>query len=213
MAGVDARGDRPGHREIPRPEIERVATPATLLTFARTAVAVALALAAAHERSLALLLWSLAAYWVGDVADGELARRLDVETRTGAVLDILCDRFCAACLYLGIAWYDSGTIVPVGLYLGEFLVVDMFLSLAFLAWPVNSPNYFYVVDERIWRWNWSKPAKAVNSSAFAILLIATRNPWLTSAVALALVTLKVISLRWLLALRVPIPAAPLERRG
>ena len=140
MLGASPRGDRAGHREIPRPEVERLATPATLLTFVRTAAAVALALWGAYESSLALLMWSLAVYWVGDIADGVLARVLDHETRIGAVLDVLCDRFSAACLYLGIAWYDTRTVVPVGVYLAEFLVVDMFLSLAFVSWPVNSPS-------------------------------------------------------------------------
>ena len=98
-------------------------------------------------------------------------------------------------------------MVPVGLYLVEFLVLDMFLSLAFLAWPVSSPNYFYVVDARIWRWNWSKPAKVLNSALFAVLLVVTRNAWVGSAVVLCLLALKVTSLGWLMRLRLPIPAA------
>lgn len=202
-----AWGDRRGHRELARPEVERLATPPTLLTFTRTAVTLGLALWGAHADSLSLLLWALGVYWVGDIADGLLARRLDQETRIGAVLDIMCDRLSAACFYTGLAWYDPTLVVPVGLYLVEFLVLDMFLSLAFLAWPVSSPNYFYVVDARIWRWNWSKPAKVLNSALFAVLLVVTRNAWVGSAVVLCLLALKVTSLGWLMRLRLPIPAA------
>jgi CDP-diacylglycerol--glycerol-3-phosphate 3-phosphatidyltransferase len=200
-----ARGDRPGHRELPRPDQERLATTATVLTYARTIAAVVLALAAAGRASLALLLVSLAVYWVGDVADGVVARVRDEETRTGAVVDVLCDRLSAACFYLGFAWYDTSMVVPVGLYLAEFMVLDATLSLAFLAWPVNSPNYFYLVDERIWRWNWSKPAKAVNSALFAVLLVTTRSPWLCGAVAGCLFVLKSVSTWWLSRLELPLP--------
>jgi CDP-diacylglycerol--glycerol-3-phosphate 3-phosphatidyltransferase len=151
---------------------------------------------------------ALAAYWAGDVADGVLARTLDDETRIGAVLDVLCDRLSAAGFYVGFAWYDASMVVPVGLYLAEFMVIDMFLSLAFLAWPVSSPNYFYVVDEQLWRWNWSKPAKAVNSALFALLLVLTRNAWAGSAIVVCLAAVKGASLRRLMRLRMPVPSQP-----
>ena len=112
------------------------------------------------------------------MADGAYARRFDCETRIGGVLDMLCDRLNCAAFYLGFASLQHEMILPVAVYLFEFLVVDFFLSLAFLAWPLRSPNYFYVVDERIYRWNWSKPAKAVNSSLFAVLLLVTGWWWL-----------------------------------
>lgn len=192
-------------RERARPEVERLATPATLLTFARTVATLVLALWGARDGSLALLLWALGVYWVGDIADGVLARLLDEETRIGAVLDILCDRLSAASFYVGFAWYDPSMAVPVGIYLAEFLVLDMFLSIAFLAWPVSSPNYFYVIDTRLWRWNWSKPGKALNSALFAVLMVATRDPWVTGAVAVCLLGLKAVSLGWLMRLGLPIP--------
>jgi CDP-diacylglycerol--glycerol-3-phosphate 3-phosphatidyltransferase len=200
----------PGRREVARPEVERLATPATVLTFARTVATLVLALWGAHDGSLTLLLWSLGVYWVGDIADGALARRLDQETRIGAVLDIMCDRLSAACFYIGFAWYDPSMAVPVGIYLAEFLVLDMFLSIAFLAWPVSSPNYFYVIDSRLWRWNWSKPGKALNSALFAVFMVATRDPWVAGGVALALLGLKVVSVGWLMQLGLPIPQ---ERRS
>ena len=53
-----------------------------------------------------------------------------------------------------------------GVYVAEFLVVDLLLSLAFRAWPLVSPNYFYLVDHRIWALNWSPLGKTINSAAF-----------------------------------------------
>ncbi|MGA9749282.1 MAG: CDP-alcohol phosphatidyltransferase family protein, partial [Nocardioides sp.] len=167
---------------------------------------VALAGWAAYDADLTLLVVALAVYWVGDILDGLIARVWHCETRIGAVLDILCDRFCAAAFYLGLVWLQPEHVVPVMIYLAEFMVLDCFLSLAFLAWPVRSPNYFYVVDRTIWRWNWSKPAKAANSALFAVLLLVTGWTWVAVAVALALMTLKVVSLVRLARIGLPIPA-------
>ena len=79
-------------------------------------------------------------------------------------------------------------------YLAEFMVVDCFLSLAFLAWPIRSPNYFFVVDRPLWLWNWSKPGKAVNSSLFAVLLLVTGWWQVGVVIAAGLLVLKCVSL-------------------
>ncbi|MPZ62869.1 MAG: alcohol phosphatidyltransferase [Propionibacteriales bacterium] len=188
---------RPGH--------ESFTTLANLVTVLRTIGAVGLAMVAAQQGSLALLLASLAVYWIGDVADGWVARLTHHETRIGAVFDILCDRLCAGAFYMGLAWLQPDLAIPIGIYLLQFMAVDAFLSMAFLAWPILSPNYFYVVDRTLWRWNWSKPGKAINSAAFAVLLVLTQNPWLGSGVALCLLGLKVASTVRLSRLGLPIP--------
>ncbi|QAY62315.1 alcohol phosphatidyltransferase [Xylanimonas allomyrinae] len=188
------------------PASERLWTPATAVTAVRTLASLALCLVAAHQHSLTLLVAGLGVYWVGDMLDGAVARFLGCETRIGAVLDLLCDRLNAAAFYLGLVWLLPQNAVPVGVYLFEFLVVDAFLSLAFLAWSVRSPNYFYDVDRRIWAWNWSKPGKAVNSALFAVLLLVTSTPWVGTVVAAGLLVLKCVSLGWLLRLGLPIPA-------
>src|SRR6476661_10777067 len=77
-------------------EAERVGTVATVITGVRTVAAVVLAGFAAHEESLTLLVACLVVYWIGDMLDGFVARILGCETRIGAALDILSDRFCAA---------------------------------------------------------------------------------------------------------------------
>jgi len=197
----------PSIRVFATVEREKFRTAANGVTVVRTVAAVAVALAAATEQSLSLLMLSLAIYWVGDVADGAVARLTGRETRIGAVFDILCDRLCSAAFYVGLAWLVPSTAVPVAIYLAQFMVVDMWLSLAFLAWPITSPNYFYVVDRTLWQWNWSKPAKAVNSAAFALLLVITRDAWLGAGIAACLLALKAWSAFRLGRLGLPIPGS------
>lgn len=184
---------------------ERVLTSATVVTGVRTVVAVALAGYAAYESSLALLVVSLVVYWVGDMLDGFVARVRGCETRIGATLDILSDRFCAGAFYFGLMWLQPDLAPAILVYLAEFMVVDCFLSLAFLAWPVRSPNYFFVIDRPLWLWNWSKPGKAVNSAAFAVLLLVTGWMWLGLAIAMALLVMKTMSLVRLGRIGLPVP--------
>ncbi|WP_432504047.1 CDP-alcohol phosphatidyltransferase family protein [Kineococcus arenarius] len=167
-------------------------TTANAVTAVRTAVAVALGCAAAATGSPALLLVAYLAYWVGDVLDGAVARLMDQETRQGAVLDILSDRACTAVLlttYLG--WHPS-IAVPAAVFLLQFMVVDCLLSLAFLRWPLVSPNHFHLVDRRVWLWNWSKPAKALNTSGVVACLVLGFEGAAT-AVAVAVLAVKCLS--------------------
>jgi CDP-diacylglycerol--glycerol-3-phosphate 3-phosphatidyltransferase len=187
-------------------EGERVGTPATVVTGVRTVIAVVLAGVAAHEHSLKLLVVALVVYWLGDMLDGAVARWLGCETRIGAALDILSDRFCAAAFYVGLMWLEPDYAPAVLVYLAEFMVVDCFLSLAYLAWPIRSPNYFFVVDRPLWLWNWSKPGKAVNSSLFAVLLLVTGWWQVGVVIATALLVMKCVSLVRLTRLGLPVPA-------
>ncbi len=186
---------------------ERLLTGATVITAVRTVVSAVLAAVAAYQESLDLLVVALVVYWVGDMLDGFYARVRDCETRIGAVLDILCDRFNAAAFYLGLAWLQPDLSPAIFVYLAEFMVVDCFLSIAFLAWPVRSPNYFFVVDRPIWLWNWSKPAKAVNSALFAVLLLLTGWMWVGLVLASALLVLKCVSLHRLVRIGIPVPGS------
>lgn len=187
------------------PASERLGTAANVVTLVRTVAAVVLAGLAVQQDSLTLLVASLAVYWVGDVLDGTVARVRGCESRVGAVLDILSDRLSAAGFYLGLAWMEPHLVWPVLVYLAAFMVVDAFLSLAFLAWPIRSPNYFYVVDRPLWLWNWSKPGKAANSAIFAVLLLLTGSAVLGLVVAGALLVLKCVSLVRLMRLGLPVP--------
>ena len=199
------------------PESERFLTPATIITFVRTIATVVIIGFALHQGlpdndafwspALKLMTVALAVYWLGDMLDGQVARRMHHETRIGAVLDIMSDRMCAAAFYFGLAWLHPEFTVPVLLYLAEFMVIDCFLSIAFLAWKVRSPNYFYVIDRTIYRLNWSHPAKAVNSALFAVLMLLTQTPWIAGVIAGGLLVFKIAMLVRLAKIGLPIPEA------
>ncbi|WP_081682594.1 CDP-alcohol phosphatidyltransferase family protein [Marmoricola sp. URHB0036] len=191
------------------PSRERLATSATVVTAVRTVGSVILAGLAAYQGNLALLVLALAVYWIGDSLDGFVARVRDCETRTGAVLDILCDRLCCAAFYVGLAWMEPHLVPAIFVYLAEFMVVDFFISIGFLAWPITSPNYFYVVDRTLFLWNWSKPGKTLNSALFAVLLLVTSSMPLGSVVAVGLLVIKLVSFRRMLRIGLPIPSVAL----
>ncbi len=110
------------------------------------------------------LLVAYAAYWVGDVADGWLARRLGQETRLGAVLDIVCDRVCTVLLCAGLVAHTPAVAPMAVVFLLSFAVLDTMLSLAFLCWPIDTLNDFWRVDRRVYELNWSPLGKAVNTA-------------------------------------------------
>jgi CDP-diacylglycerol---glycerol-3-phosphate 3-phosphatidyltransferase len=195
---------------------ERLLTGATAITFVRTIATLVLSMWGAYDENLTLLVAGLVVYWVGDTLDGEWARWFDCETRIGGLIDMVSDRLSCGAFYVGLAWLQPAPFffsdepmeligIPVAVYLFEFMVIDMFLSLAYLAWPIRSPNYFYVVDRRIYLWNWSRLGKAANSGLFAVLLLATGWWWLGLIIAIGLLVLKLVSLRWLLQLGLPVP--------
>jgi phosphatidylglycerophosphate synthase len=140
------------------------ATVPNIVTAARTVLAVLLGAVAIAAGDLRLLAVAYAVFWVGDVADGWSARRLGQETRAGAVFDIVCDRACTGMLCVGLVASVPEALPVVVVFVLSFMVLDSMLSLAFLCWPVLSPNYFHVVDRRVWQLNWSPVAKAANTA-------------------------------------------------
>ena len=100
------------HRECAQALTERVATWANAITLTRTVAAVVLALSGARTHSLTLLLSALGAYWIGDIADGFVARRTGTETRFGAAMDIMCDRISAAVFTSGLRGTTRRCLCP-----------------------------------------------------------------------------------------------------
>ena len=150
--------------ETGRVRVGPVGTVANLVTVIRTVVAVALGVVALSSGDLAVLAAGYVVYWAGDILDGWSARRLDQETRLGAVLDIVSDRACTSVLCAGLIAHLPG-VAPLALvFLLSFMVLDTMLSLAFLCWPLVSPNQFHLVDRTVWRFNWSPAAKACNTA-------------------------------------------------
>jgi phosphatidylglycerophosphate synthase len=150
---------------IPGPlHVGPFATVPNVVTATRTVIAVALGAIAVATGDLKLLAVAYAVFWVGDIADGWSARRLGQETRAGAVFDIACDRACTGILCVGLVASVPSALPVVVVFVLSFMVLDSMLSMAFLCWPVLSPNYFHVVDRRVWQLNWSPLAKAANTA-------------------------------------------------
>ena len=146
-----------------------------LVTLARTVLAVGIGAVAVATADLELIAVAYAVYWVGDIADGWLARRLGQETRAGAVFDIVCDRACTSLLCVGLLAQLPDVLPVAVVFLLSFMVLDTMLSLAFLCWPVLGPNYFGQVDVPVYRLNWSPPAKALNTAAVVLLVVVGMN--------------------------------------
>jgi CDP-diacylglycerol--glycerol-3-phosphate 3-phosphatidyltransferase len=168
------------------------ATVPNVVTLVRTVAAVTIGELGIVSGSLVLVVVAYAVFWVGDIADGWLARHLHQETRAGAVFDIVCDRACVAVLCVGLLAALPGIAALALVFLLSFMVLDAMLSLAFLCWPVLSPNYFYVVDRRVWQLNWSTPGKAANSAG-VIAAVALGAYVVGLAIALAVLAVKLWS--------------------
>ena len=145
----------------------------------------------------------LAVYWGLDILDGYLARRFDQETRLGAQMDILADRVLVAFFYLNYVSLHPDLMVPVAMFLFQFMGVDHYLSNQFLRWPIKSPNYFHVVDRAIWLWNWSPPGKLLNSAAVTAVIVLTESPVIASLACGAIIMIKLWSAVRMHLLRAP----------
>ncbi|GAA2186802.1 CDP-alcohol phosphatidyltransferase family protein [Micromonospora lupini] len=162
------------------------------ITAVRTVAAVTVGIAALVAGSVAFMAVAYGIYWIGDMIDGWVARRLGQETRAGAVLDIVSDRACTSVLCVGLVSLVPDVAVVALVFLLSFLVLDTMLSLSFLCWPVLSPNHFHLVDRRVWALNWSPLAKAANTAG-VIGAIAFGQYLLALAVAVAVVVVKLWS--------------------
>ena len=132
--------------------------------------------------------------------DGWSARRLGQETRIGAVLDILSDRACMGVLAGACLACDPTPQPRWRCSCSSSWCWTACCPLAFLGWPIQSPNDFHVVDRLVYRLNWSPPAKALNTSAVVLAMLLG---WvaLALAIGLALTVLKAWSARRVLTLR------------
>lgn len=182
---------------------ERALTAANIVTAVRTVAGMVLFALAAYQDSEVLNFVGLGVYWALDVIDGYLARRLDQETRLGAQFDILSDRVLVAFFYFNYITWHPEALVPVTLFLFNFMVLDHYLSNQFLRWPLRSPNYFFRVDQLIYSLNWSPAGKAINSALVTLILVFTDWIAIASGVCFALLAIKSYSIGRLL--RLPNP--------
>ena len=164
-----------------------------VVTLVRTVLSVAIAGVAISETESWLLVVAYAVYWLGDILDGWLARRLGQETRLGAVFDIISDRACTSILCVGVMVSYPGFAIVIVLFFVSFMVLDTVLSLAFLCWPVLSPNYFGRVDQAVYRLNWSPLAKSLNTGGVMTLLL-VGPVWAALGLVIVLLGVKIWSI-------------------
>ena len=164
------------------------------VTLVRTVLAVAIGSIGVASGELMLLAVAYGVFWAGDIADGWSARKLGQETRAGAVFDIVCDRACTGILCVGLVASVPSALPVVVVFVLSFMVLDSMLSMAFLCWPVLSPNYFHVVDRRVWQLNWSPLAKAANTAGVVGALALELFP-VAFVVAVVVLGIKVWSAR------------------
>lgn len=165
-----------------------------VITAVRTILAVGFAVAATVEADWTFLIIAYGVYWIGDILDGLSARLLNQETRFGAVFDIVSDRACFALCATGLMTVRPDAALPIAVFLLHFLVLDCQLSLAFLRWPIVSPNYFAVVHPGIYRWNWWPPAKVLNTTALAVAVLLPVPAWVGVLLGVAAMVIKGVSL-------------------
>lgn len=184
---------------------EQWATAPNVVTVARTLGTVLCWAVAVTGGEAGWLLAALLCYWIGDIADGLLARMLHRETRTGAMLDVLADRLSVCLVVVSYVTLHPSAALPAAVFLLQFVVVDAYLTLAFARWSLLSPNYFGLVDAIVYRLNWSTPAKATNTSAVVLVVLLTGSMPAATVLAAAVLVVKAYSLVRLA--RLPVPGA------
>jgi phosphatidylglycerophosphate synthase len=182
---------------------------ANVVTVVRTLASLALVTTAAVQHSWPWLLAAYLTYWIGDSADGNVARWRHQETRFGAVFDVVCDRInCISCALVLLMFIDAPW--PVAVFLFQFVVVDLPLTLLPMRWPVLSPNYFFLVDRLAWTLNWHVVAKVTNTTLLVLLLVFVPDQRVALVAASVVLVIKVWSLGRVL--RLPLPSDPVHVR-
>ncbi len=192
-----------GHRGCTCAFGDQWGTAPTLVTAVRTIGTMVAWAVAVTTGSDGWLLAALLCYWIGDIADGLLARLTHRETRTGAVLDVLADRLSVCLVVTSYVTTHPSAAPPAAVFLVQFVVLDAYLTLAFTRWSLLSPNYFGLVDATVYRLNWSPLAKATNTSAVVLVWLVTG--WSMAATVLAAAMLGVKSFSAVRVARLPVP--------
>ena len=175
---------------------------ANAVTVLRTVASLALVTTAAVQHSWPWLVAGYLTYWIGDSADGNIARWRHQETRFGAVFDVVCDRInCISCALVLLLFIDAPW--PVAVFLFQFVVVDLPLTLLPMRWPVLSPNYFHLIDRTAYTANWHVVAKVTNTTLLITLLVFVPDQRVALVAATTVLLIKIWSLGRVLRLQVP----------
>ena len=176
---------------------ENIFTVANSVTLLRVILSVIFFYLAFTRSNSTLNLIGLGIHWSLDILDGFLARKLNQETLFGAQIDILADRLLLLFFYAVHLMLHPSLVIPIGLFLIEFVFLDGYLSLQFLNWGIISPNYFYKIDDLVWKFNWSALGKAANTALVTILLILFDTPLIATVIVIILIAIKISSFVWL----------------
>lgn len=205
-----------GHRGCTATFHEQWGTAPNVVTAVRTLGTVTCWGVALTTGTSGWLLAALLCYWIGDVADGLLARLTHRETRTGAMLDVLADRLSVCLVVVSYVTLHPQVALPAAVFLLQFVVLDAYLTLAFGRWSLKSPNYFGLVDATVYRLNWSPPAKVTNTAVVVLVVLITGS--VPAATALAATVLAVKAYSAVRLARLPVPGvlsgcAVVDRHG
>ena len=139
------------------------ATVPNLVTVTRTVLAVLIGAIAVAAGDLGSWRWRTPCS--GSATSPTAGRPGDSARRPGpAPSSTSCATGHAPACCAWASWRRSRSLPVVVVFVLSFMVLDSMLSLAFLCWPVVSPNYFHMVDRRVWQLNWSPVAKAANTA-------------------------------------------------
>jgi len=167
----------------------------TLIRLAASLVFFILALSKGNETYNFI---GLGIHWFGDVLDGFVARTFKQETILGAEIDIIADRVEILFFFLNFLHFHPELYLPVTIYILDFAFFDFYLSYQFVKHDIISPNYFFKVDKRIYKLNYSPLGKFCNSTIVTLMLIFLPKFWILAALfATGLNALKIYSIRLL----------------
>jgi phosphatidylglycerophosphate synthase len=168
---------------------ERAWTAATAITLLRAVLCSGLVVLAVARSSTSFMLIALVTNMVLDTLDGEVARRRRLETILGAQLDGAVDRLIVVLVVLtAVSVRDTAASALLGVIVCvQFAGVDHILSTQFLRFGLWSPDHFFVIDERVWRANWSPVAKLVSNIPILLFAASEHSAWAALPVACAII--------------------------
>jgi CDP-diacylglycerol--glycerol-3-phosphate 3-phosphatidyltransferase len=153
-------------------------------------------LAVIHQEELYNFI-GLGIHWLGDLADGFWAKVFKQRTVLGAEIDIIADRVECLFFFINFLSFHPDLVLPVVIYILDFAFVDLYLSYQFIKFDIISIDYFYLVDKKVYKLNFSSAGKFANSTAVPLLLILLPDLWpvaLLLTVVLIIIKLYSISL-------------------
>jgi len=174
---------------------ESLVSGANLITILRLLLSLLFfCLAAIYRRDLDNFL-GLGLHWLGDWLDGFWAKTFNQRTILGAELDIIADRVESLFFFINFIFFHPGLALPVALYMINFAFVDFYLSYQFIKFNIISVDFFYLVDRKVFKLNFSQPGKFANSTVIPLLLILLPDWWpLTLLLTAGLIGVKLDSI-------------------